>query len=62
MATGLGVNHGWGVLLALQVGEVDSPTLSFLPEMGERKRQKGRKKEREWLRNTLVAPDSRGRP
>jgi len=45
VATGLGVDHGWGVLLALQVGEVDSPTLSFLPETGEQKRRKEGKKE-----------------
>lgn len=40
VTTGLGVDHGWGVLLALQVGEVDSSTLSFLPEAGEGKRKK----------------------
>lgn len=46
VATGLGVDHGWGVLLALQVSEVDSPTLSFLPETGKQKRRKEGKKQR----------------
>lgn len=41
VATGLGIDHRWGVLLALQVGEVDPSTLSFLPEAGEGKKKKG---------------------
>lgn len=45
VAARLGVDHGWGVLLALQVGEVDSATLCFLPETGEQRRRKERKKQ-----------------
>lgn len=43
VATRLGVDHGWGALLGLQVGEVDSPALSFLPETEECKKRKERK-------------------